>query len=157
MKLIGTIENCQINLYDNPTKIVYRAKAAIDDDGSNNIWHDPDWNPDTSLHYLGRPVDAASIPYIVVPPLILLSVKEIVLGCQAFVTYAGETTSAVVADIGPHKKLGEISVECARRILIPESPTRGGVESHIVDYVIIPGQAAVVDGITYPLQSIHRA
>lgn len=68
-------------------------------------------------------------------------------------TRNGKTCSAVVGDIGPHRKLGEISIACAAALGIDPSPTRGGEERHVVEYVIEPGVPAVVNGITYRLQS----
>ena len=127
----------------------------IDDDGSDNRWHDPDWQPDTSLHYNGRPVDAGKVPYVVVPPAIINAVVPTVLGCQAQVTHKNVTVDAVVADIGPRMKIGEGSVELARRLGIPESPVSGGDETYDVLYKIFPGIPAVVDEVTYNLQPTH--
>ena len=73
-----------------------------------------------------------------------------VLGCQARVSFQGKTTEAVVGDIGPRHKLGELSVACAKALDIPHSPINGGVDEG-VHYEIIPGQPAVVNGLTYVL------
>lgn len=153
MKLLGTIEGCDI--YFDGEQITYSAKAAIDDDGSDNAARDPDWQADTSLHHNGQPIDAARVPYVVVPPLLITGVPGIVLGCRAVVTNTrnGLSCEAVVADIGPHKKLGEISMACAAAIGINPSPTRGGEDAHVVSYAIYPGVPAVVNGVTYELQA----
>jgi hypothetical protein len=153
MKKLGTIENCPI--WEDGNGIVsYRAKAAIDSDGSDNRHHDPCWQADTSLHLAGHPIDAESVPYIVVPPLILQGVKGIVLGCRALVTHIGNarTVEAVVADIGPRRKLGELSCECARRLGLDGDPNHGGTEDKVVSYTLFPGIPAKVDGILYALQ-----
>jgi len=105
-------------------------------------------------------VDAATVPYVVVPPMIISGVAGVVLGCRAVVTNArtGQSVEAVVADRGSSGKLGEISLACARAIGVPagEGATypanSGGVKQHIIQYQLSPGVAAVVNGVTYPLQ-----
>jgi len=153
MKTLSTIEGCLINLREDGS-IDYLAKAAIDSDGSDNRHHDPCWQRQTSLTFHGRPIDAEAVPYVVVPPQILYSVPGIVLGCMATVTHilTGQSTAAVVADIGPRLKLGEVSCECARRIGLSGDPNHGGEDRNVIHYVIHPGIPAVIDGITYKLQ-----
>lgn len=153
MRIIATIEGEQITENDDGT-VSYRAKAAVDTDGSGPLHGDPDAQADTSLHHEGKPLNADIVPYIVVPPAISDGVAGIVLGCQAIVTNSrnGARTAAVVGDIGPHKKLGEISVCCAKNLGIDPSPTRGGEDSHVIEYVLYPDTPAVVGGIKYALQ-----
>lgn len=153
MKIIGTIESEQIMEMDDGS-VTYRAKAAVDTDGSGPLHGDPDAQADTSLHWQGKPLNADVDKYIVVPPAIISGVKGVVLGCQAFATNItnGRSTEAVVGDIGPHRKLGEVSVACAVALGIDPSPTRGGVDDHIIHYNLIPGKAANVDGKQYVLK-----
>ena len=126
----------------------------------------------TSLHLLGsdgkalprsspfRYVDSATVPYIVVPPMIISGVAGVVLGCRATATNTknGMSVEAVVADVGPSNKLGEISVACAKALGVAapagtkHPANSGGVDEHIIEYKLFPGTAAVVDGVTYPLQ-----
>lgn len=105
-------------------------------------------------------VDSATVPFVVVPSLIVSGVPGVVLGCRAVVTNTGNGRSveAVVADRGPSSKLGEISLACARAIGVPVNEAArhpansGGTESHAIRYQLFPGTAAVVGGVTYPLQ-----
>jgi hypothetical protein len=103
-------------------------------------------------------VDAATVPFVVTPPVIIQSVAGVVLGCRCVVTNLGNGRSveAVVADIGPRKHLGEISVACAQAIGIPcggpHPANSGGVDSSTILYCLYPGVPAVVNGVTYPLQ-----
>jgi hypothetical protein len=60
---------------------------------------------------------------------------------------------AVVGDIGPRSKTGEISPECARRIGLSPNANHGGTSEKIIVYSIEVGEPAVVDGVTYNLQS----
>ena len=149
--IIATIEGEDIVLEDDG-KVHYKAKAAIDADGIGPSHGDPDKQDDSSLHHNGQPLNADVDPYIVVPPAIISGVQPIVLGSQAHVTFGGKTVAAVVGDIGPHRKLGEISVACAKALGIPSSPVSGGVDEHVVEYVIEPGVAAEVNGVNYQLQ-----
>jgi hypothetical protein len=150
--IIATIEGEDITV-GNDGIIRYRSKAAIDGDGSGSSHGDPDFQNDTSLHFQGAALNADHVPYIVVPPAIIQGVAQIVLGSKATVSYKGSTCDAVVGDIGPHAKLGEISIACAAALGIPSSPTEGGEDRHLVDYAISPGVPAVVNGITYQLQA----
>jgi hypothetical protein len=103
-------------------------------------------------------VDSATVPFIVVPPMIIKGVTGIVMGCRAVVTNTknGKKTEAVVADGGPSNHLGEISVACAKAIGVPTGTTHpangGGADAPDIHYQLFPGVAAVVNGVTYPLQ-----
>ncbi len=121
--------------------------------------HLPDKNgqplPDSSPF---KYVDSATIPFIVVPPIIVKAVSEIVLGCHCLVTNSktGKTTEAVVADVGPSNHLGEISVACAKAIGVSTGTTHpangGGALPATIRYQVFPGVPATVNGVTYPLQ-----
>jgi hypothetical protein len=103
-------------------------------------------------------VDSATVPFIVVPPMIIKGVAGIVMGCRAIVTNSknGKSVEAVVADGGPSNHLGEISVACAKAIGVPTGTTHpangGGASSPDIHYRLFPGTAAIVNGVTYPLQ-----
>ena len=137
-----------------PRASVTSETAAIDSDGSDNRHGDPCWQRDTTLRRNGRSIDAESVPYVVVPPLIVRGTRGVVMGCKAIVrnTETGQTCEAVVADGGPRLKIGEISCECARRIGLSGNPNHGGTSRHIVHYQIFPGVFAIVDGVEYRLQ-----
>jgi hypothetical protein len=155
-RIIGTIEGEIIRENDDGS-VSYRAKLAVDTDGSGPLHGDPCAQTDTSLHLDGKALNADEDRYIVVPPAILLGVNGVVLGCQAHLKNVrnGMETDAVVGDIGPHRKLGEASVATAKALGINPSPTSGGVDEHIVEYTLWPGQPALVDGKQYLLQP-HR-
>lgn len=150
-KILGTIEDCEIIEGDDGT-VSWTAKLAVDVDGSPNWRRDPTGQADTTLHLHGKPINADAVPYVVVPPLIRDLVAPIVMGCQAEVTYKGKTVRAVVADVGPRRKLGEGSAALAIALGINPSPTRGGEDSHSIHYRIWPGKPAIVNGVEYQLQ-----
>jgi hypothetical protein len=128
--------------------------ACIDIDGHADSHGDPYWQRETSLKLNGHSIDAQVVPYIVLPPGVILAVKDVVLGCRAKVTNTktGQSTEAVVADVGPRKKLGEISCECARRVGLSGNPNNGGTSEKILKYNVWPGRPAFVDGVKYALQ-----
>lgn len=150
-KLIATIENEPI-LEEEDGRVHYIAKAAIDSDGvglhhgdhtaQNETTYKPDLNADIDK-------------YIVVPPAIVHGVTGVVIGCQAHVTNTinGQETDAVVGDVGPHLKLGEIACSTASAIGLNPSPVDGGADANVIEYQLWPGKAAVVDGKMYQLQA----
>ncbi len=74
MRIIATIEGEQI-IENDDLSITYKAKAAIDGDGSGDSHGDPDWQNDTSLHWNGKALNSDIDRYIVVPPAIINGVK----------------------------------------------------------------------------------
>ncbi|MEJ8823618.1 glycoside hydrolase family 75 protein [Variovorax humicola] len=87
-------------------------------------------------------VDAETVPYIVVPPLIVQKTSGVVRGCKAQVTWHGKTVACVVADRGPAQRIGELSIAAARALGMPSSPRNGGTERAEVLYELWPGTAA---------------
>lgn len=104
-------------------------------------------------------VDSETVPYIVVPPQIIERTKGAVLGCMARATNlrTGKVVAGVVADVGPKPKVGEVSIEMARSLGIPESPRHGGVDDPIIRYELWPGVPACVGGFTFRLQRSNGA
>src|SRR5215472_1931043 len=98
-----------------------------------------------------RAVDAWSVPYVVVNPHVQRNAAGVVLGCLSRVSYGSNSIEAVVADVGPSNRIGEISVAAARALGIPDSAISGGVSSG-VSFTLYPGKAAVINGVTYLLQ-----
>jgi len=128
------------------------------DDGSGHPLTDGDGNCYSSTTYVwpDRPVqtryvDATAVPYIVVNPIVRMETTGVVIGCKAKVTYNGKSVDAVVVDVGPRDKIGEISIAAAQALGIPDSAKYGGVNSG-VQYEMWPGQAATVNGETYVLE-----
>ena len=87
-------------------------------------------------------VDSETVPYVVVPPLIVQKTAGVVRGCKARVTWRGRSVECVVADKGPSTKIGELSIAAARAVGLPASPRSGGIEAPEVQYELWPGVAA---------------
>jgi hypothetical protein len=99
-------------------------------------------------------VDAASIPYIVLPSHWRRLAIGVVLGCKATVQdlKTGKVLDAAgVLDFGPKSKLGEASIACAEFFGIPSSPKNGGTAEKRFVYTFFPDVPAVINGVTYQL------
>jgi len=136
--------------------VEFTADADIDCDGSGgNPDGDPWFQPDTTLHHWdGTALNAYDEPFVVTPPLVVKRTRKIVLGSLAMVCHlrTGAWCYAVVGDVGPTRKAGEVSVACARKLGIDPNPVHGGESDKVVKYTIFVGVAAHVSGVTYQLQ-----
>lgn len=131
-------------------RVTYRAKFAVDVDGTGPKYGDPCAQNQTSLRNGGKFLTADVDRYGAVPPAILNGVKGVVLGCRLHCRNLknGKEAMGVVGDVGPHKKLGEGSRALAIALGINPSPTSGGTDEHVIEWTLWPGVAA--DG--YELQ-----
>jgi len=132
-------------------------RNVLIDDGAGKPIQDGNGNFYSSTTYVwpSRPiatryVDATTVPYIVVNPIVRKRATGIVIGCKARVTYKGKSIDAVVVDVSGANDIGEISIAAAELLGIPTSPRHGGVESG-VDFEFWPGVPAIVNGETYVL------
>lgn len=83
-----------------------------------------------------RYVDAGRVPYVSIPPeLRALGVR---MGDACQVRYRGQCVAAIVAEVGPHGKLGEGSIALALALGLDGSPIHGGCGSG-VEVTIWPG------------------
>ncbi len=91
---------------------------------------------------------------MVVPGWLPAAVGPIVLGCMGRATNLANGLQAfcVVADTGPLKKTGEGSPALAELIGIDPNPNTGGEDTPTILWECWPGQAAIVNGVTYNLQ-----
>lgn len=111
----------------------------------------------TTYAWKGRPipkryVDAATIPYVVVNPLVRRHAVGVVIGCRALITYQQKSVVAVVADVSGATRIGELSIAAAKALgFRRSSPRNGGVESG-VRFEMWPGSAAIINGEIYELQ-----
>ncbi|MFJ2683342.1 hypothetical protein ACIOYV_06335 [Pseudomonas sp. NPDC087342] len=87
-------------------------------------------------------VDAATVPYIAVPGLIVRLTKGVVIGCRARATYKGKSVDCVVADTSSDKKVGELSIAAAKALGIASSPRNGGTDDPNILYELWPGVPA---------------
>lgn len=97
--------------------------------------------PGKSLDDPSAYLDAATVPYIVVPPVCLEKTRGAVLGCLARATHlkSGRTAVGVVGDVGPRSKVGEISAAMAELLHIPNDRHGGGIDGQEIRYECCPG------------------
>lgn len=154
MKVITVIEGCEVSLQDDGS-VTWTARGRIDGDGSGgNTYHDPYFQGETSLKLNGKSLNAEGDFFIVVPPQVVKGVRSVVLGCQAWVMHKGHEIAAVVGDIGPKTRLGEMSIAAANALGIVSNPLTGGDDNPEIFYRIQPGLPAKAGGKTYNLQPI---
>lgn len=156
MRLIDLIEDSPIIELSDGKTVLFIAGARIDCDGSGgNPDRDPYFQADTTLHHNGKALDAYKVPFIAVPPQICKRTKGIVLGSWVNVYNFTKnlSTVAVVADIGPLTKIGEISPACASAIGLNPNPNHGGTGLQIIVYEILVGTPAMIEGVSFALQS----
>ncbi|MEO6954587.1 MAG: glycoside hydrolase family 75 protein [Polyangia bacterium] len=130
----------------------WRADMDIDCDGKQtaqcNIAADPSFSDQTSIaDSNGNPLDAAHLPYIVIPQASArfdLSTAGIEQGALAIVLYAGKLSYGVFGDEGPADIIGEGSYAMADSLGIDPDPATGGVDSGAT-YIVFTGKAAEVD------------
>jgi len=164
LKLLTTIsskgENYTANIIrDDNDRLNGKPAYFFFGDADNDVdgapyWHkDPYGQAETSLHFNGKPVNGDEVPFIVLPPEVINLTPEIVLGCFATVEYPeGNFEPAVVADVGPHNKLGEMSPCLLRRIGAPAFQNgNGGIDEQVVHYRFWPGVAANIEGKQFTL------
>ena len=162
MKKIGSIEGAAIyhGKDDDGREIIqFTAKAAICTDGMpKNIYGDKHWQRKTAYQNGGKWLNADKVPYVVVPPFIISAVDGVILGSEAAAVNLrnGNESDAITGEVGPKDKIGEVSIELARRLGINPHPNHGGTNEKIVRYTIFVGEPAVVDGIRYRLQPATR-
>ena len=132
-------------------RVTFLADMDIDVDGSGDSHGDPYFQPDTTLHYNGKPLNSDVDYFVVVPSQIRKLASGVVLGCLVRVTYNGHSVEAVVGDLGPTRKTGEASRAVAKALGIDPSPINGGVDDPVVFYEIFPGKEARIYGQAYPL------
>lgn len=158
--VLATIQNTEIvllrDLATGQEIVEFTADMDVDCDGSGgNPFSDPYFQPDTRYHHNGLPLHAETVPYVVVPPVVLSRTKGKVLGSACEVTNLknGKSTVAVVGDSGPSKKIGEGSPALCEALGLDPNPNHGGTSDFNIKYRIYVGTPALVNGIQYQLQS----
>jgi glycosyl hydrolase group 75 (putative chitosanase) len=98
-----------------------------------------------------RYVDSSAIPYIVLPPEALTTLKA-KMGDFAVVLNSKNhrLSPSIVADQGPKGQIGEGSIALAEALDIPSNPRHGGAASGVL-YLVFPGSGT---GKPRPLEQI---
>ncbi|GGU65905.1 hypothetical protein GCM10010259_65280 [Streptomyces daghestanicus] len=129
-----------------PGAVFWKADLDIDCDGRPgprcNRRTDPVFTASTAFAQSdGRPLDAARLPYIVVPspgPAWDHRADGVTGGSVAAVIHRDRVRYAVVGDIGPRGVIGEGSYALAEELGIRPDPRGGGVPSGVT-YIVFDG------------------
>jgi hypothetical protein len=131
--------------------LFWTADMDIDCDGKStakcNIDTDPAFQNQTSAtDSKGEPLDAAELPYVVIPEGSLsfdFGGKDIELGTVIAVIYNGQLRFGVFGDAGPQNIIGEASYAMAESLGIDPDPSTGGSDGPVT-YIAFTGKTAVV-------------
>lgn len=140
-RILTTIEGCPV--YWDGTVVSFIARGRIDDDGTGSGHGDKYHQKETTLKREGKSLNADTERYVVAPPQIVLGVPGVVMGCRCRVTFHARVVEAVVGDVGPHTRIGEMSIACATALGIDPNPITGGEDAPMVHYQMWPGVAAL--------------
>ena len=135
-----------------PNAVFWKADLDIDCDGKQttqcNSTADPDYQDSTAaVDSMGNPLDAANLPYVVVPgksSRFDSAAAGLAHGSVILVLYKNQIGYAVFGDVGPAADIGEASYATAVELGIDPNPKTGGVDAADVLYVAFTGTNAVV-------------
>jgi hypothetical protein len=134
-----------------PSAVFWKADLDIDCDGKPstecNLTTDPAFSDQTAaVDSHGDPLDAAALPYVVVPlPSTRFDYRNhaLMLGSVIAVIYQNRVEYGVFGDLGPTSIIGEASYRMADLLGINPDPSTGGVGSGVA-YIAFTGSSAVV-------------
>jgi hypothetical protein len=132
--------------------VFFRADMDIDCDGKAttecNKTTDPAFQPQTAAtDSKGAPLDAAALPYVVVPGASTrwdYRASGLRMGSVVLVLYGGKMAFGILGDVGPTTGIGEASVAMAKALGIDPNPRSGGVDAETVTYLAFTGPTGVV-------------
>ncbi|HEX7664961.1 MAG TPA: glycoside hydrolase family 75 protein [Polyangiaceae bacterium] len=149
-----------LNAGDTPTvdvcgltgALFWKADMDIDCDGKQttqcNTGTDPDYQDSTAANdSKGNPLDAASLPYVVVPgksSKFDAAGAGLSKGAVILVLYNKKIGWAVYGDVGPSADIGEASYATAVELGVDPDPSNGGVDAADVLYVAFTGTDSIV-------------
>jgi hypothetical protein len=134
--------------------VFWQADMDVDCDGKEtaqcNLAADPAYQNQTSAtDSNGDPLDAAALPYVVVPlpsSRFDYSAAGLQLGSVIAVIYQGKLAYGVFGDEGPNDIIGEASYAMAQSLGIDPDPSFGGTDGPVT-YIAFTGDSAVVSPI----------
>ena len=137
-----TVPICQL-----PGALFWKAGMAVDCDGKQttqcNLTTDPSYQSQTAAtDSLGNPLDAVSLPYVVVPGKSTrfdFGAAGLKLGNVILALYNGKVEYAVYGDVGPTADIGEASYATVKDLGGNPNPRTGGIDTPDVLYVAFPG------------------
>lgn len=143
-----------------PGALFWKADLDVDCDGVSsaacNSSTDPWFQAQTAAtDSRGKPLDAAALPYVVIPgksSLFDFSAAGVRMGSVVAVIYGDRVVYGVAGDVGPKDAIGEASYAMAKALGIDPNPKSGGVGSGVT-YIAFTGTAAI----SAPIEDHARA
>jgi hypothetical protein len=141
--------------------VFWTADMDVDCDGQEsaqcNLNTDPDFqNQTAATDSNGNPLDAAALPYVVIPgnsSRLNRAAQGMSLGSVVAVIYQGQLQYGVLGDVGPSAIIGEASYAMASALGIDPDPSTGGTDSGVT-YIVFTGDTAIADPIEDPSVSV---
>lgn len=132
--------------------VFWKADLDVDCDGKMtakcNLATDPDYMSQTAAtDSMGNPLDAAALPYVVVPGVSTrwsYRAAGLAMGSVVAVIYGDHLEYGVLGDVGPVTAIGEASYRMAELLTINPNPRTGGTAAEVA-YIAFTGMAAEVD------------
>jgi Fungal chitosanase of glycosyl hydrolase group 75 len=142
----GTVSICSL-----PNAVFWKADLDIDCDGLMsthcNLSTDPSWqNQTAATDSQGHALDAAALPYVVVPGHGTrwdYRTSDLHFGSVFAVIYHDTVAYGVFGDIGPTAIIGEASYAMGVALGIDPDPSTGGVDAGVT-YIAFTGTSAIV-------------
>ena len=142
--------------------VFWKADMDIDCDGKVttqcNSTTDPYFqNQTAATDSQGNPLDAANLPYVVIPgksSRFDYGAAGLKMGSVVLVLYKGQVEYAVLGDVGPSADIGEASYATAKALGVNPDPKVGGVDAPDVLYVAFTGATGVASPIEDHAQAV---
>ncbi|ANZ17095.1 glycoside hydrolase family 75 protein [Streptomyces noursei] len=133
--------------------VFWKADMDIDCDGQItaqcNADTDPWFQDDTRFHQSdGKPLNAAKLPYVVVPSVSGIWNYEsagIKGGGVVAIIYNNQVEYAAVGDTGPEKIIGEASYAAAKGLGIDPNPETGGADAGVTYLLFKDSRASPIE------------
>ena len=132
--------------------VFWKADLDVDCDGKMtakcSLATDPDYmNQTAATDSMGDPLDAAALPFVVVPGVSArwsYRTAGLAMGSVVAVIYGDHLEYGVLGDVGPVASIGEASYRMAELLTIDPHPRTGGTAAEVA-YIAFTGMAAEVD------------
>jgi Fungal chitosanase of glycosyl hydrolase group 75 len=132
--------------------VFWKADLDVDCDGKMtakcSLATDPDYmNQTAATDSMGNALDAAALPYVVVPGVSArwsYRAAGLAMGSVVAVIYGDHLEYGILGDVGPVAAIGEASYRMAELLTINPNPSTGGTAAEVA-YIAFTGMAAEVD------------
>lgn len=133
--------------------VFWKADMDVDCDGKITMQCSPQTDPafqnqTAAVDSKGQPLDAANLPYVVVPTPSTqrwdYRTGPLQMGSTVLVLYNGKMAFGILGDVGPSLSIGEASYAMVAALGADPNPKMGGVDPIAVTYLAFTGKSGVV-------------